>query len=256
VIRLLIPILLFSLLQDLAFAQETIGPEEAYLYRKGRYVYERMCVYCHGQRGKGDGEWSHDLKDRPRNFRMGVFKFRSTPTGYLPTDEDLTRTIRHGISGTAMPTFQTMSDTDIKAIIAYIKNLSYRWRDPKYHSEPIELPQPPDWFSNEEEKSARIDAGNTTFQTTCMPCHGTDGKGDGPSSSSLIDAWDHPIKPGNLTQKHHKSGDSIEDLYRTIALGLDGTPMIGYREIFKPNEIWELIAFIKSIESQENPYLE
>ena len=45
------------------------------LYMEGKYVYERNCIVCHGQRGDGAGEMSLQLLPKPRSFREGMFKF-------------------------------------------------------------------------------------------------------------------------------------------------------------------------------------
>ena len=55
-----------------------VGPNFE-LYNQGRYVYERNCLICHGDRGDGNGEVAKDLPLKPRSFREGWFKFRSTP---------------------------------------------------------------------------------------------------------------------------------------------------------------------------------
>ncbi|MGH7318661.1 MAG: cbb3-type cytochrome c oxidase subunit II, partial [Candidatus Rokuibacteriota bacterium] len=59
---------------------------------RGKEVYERRCVGCHGQNGDGNGPVATFLDPRPRDFRLGAFKFRTTPSGSLPTDGDLYRT--------------------------------------------------------------------------------------------------------------------------------------------------------------------
>jgi hypothetical protein len=43
------------------------------------------------------------LKPRPRDFTTGGYKIRTTETGSVPTDDDLVRTVRQGLYGTAMP---------------------------------------------------------------------------------------------------------------------------------------------------------
>ena len=51
--------------------------------------YRRYCVGCHGDLGDGNGENAVWLDPKPRDFQLAIFKCRSTPTGTLPTDEDL-----------------------------------------------------------------------------------------------------------------------------------------------------------------------
>ena len=77
-------------------------------------MYERQCVICHGRWGDGRGDMARGMIPRPRRFTAGVFKYRSTPSGFLPTDADLARTIRGGIAGTSMPVFAgVLSERDV-----------------------------------------------------------------------------------------------------------------------------------------------
>jgi hypothetical protein len=88
-------------------------PDRA-LQPQGRYVFQRNCAVCHGAFGDGRGEMGREIQPRPRDFNRGLFKYRSTPPGKLPTNEDLERTIRDGLAGTAMPMFQNLTDREIK----------------------------------------------------------------------------------------------------------------------------------------------
>src|SRR3990172_7977733 len=72
------------------------------LLARGRAVYEANCAVCHGERGDGAGHAAHMLSVQPRDFTRGLFKFRSTPSGVLPTDEDLLATVTRGLRWTAM----------------------------------------------------------------------------------------------------------------------------------------------------------
>lgn len=222
-----------------------------YLFFEGRDLYQSQCIHCHGQTGKGDGPWSVDLTaNRPRNFRSGVYKFRSTPVGYLPTDEDLYRTIRGGVTGTAMPAFRTLPDAKLEAVVAYIKSFSREWKKPERIGESVELPERPEWMTFLVARQGHVESGNRLFSLYCMACHGTEGKGDGPTALSLKDVWGHDIKPADLSAPHLKSGARSEDLFRTIALGLDGTPMVSFGQTLKEEEIWELVAFVESLKER------
>jgi mono/diheme cytochrome c family protein len=218
--------------------------QELHLYMKGRYVYQKHCVECHGATGRGNGPWAAELEVKPRNFRSGLFKFRSTAFGTQPVDADLRRTIRGGISGTAMPVFSQLHDEEVDALIVYLKNLSKAWKDPTLAANPIPLPEIPEWFSVPEQRKRHADAGAARFAIHCAVCHGPSGAGDGPGGKGLLDGWGNPIAPAVLAAPHHKSGDSPRDLYRTIATGLNGTPMIGFSGSLTEKEIWQLVAWI------------
>src|SRR6266542_3528022 len=52
-------------------------------------LYERHCAFCHGSEGRGDGPVAGRLPTPPADFTSGNFKLRSTPSGAMPTDDDL-----------------------------------------------------------------------------------------------------------------------------------------------------------------------
>ncbi|MCB1211458.1 MAG: cytochrome c, partial [Verrucomicrobiales bacterium] len=187
-------------------------------YLQGRQIFESQCAPCHGRTGRGDGEWAEGVTTKPRNFRKGIFKYRTTPMGFLPTTDDLLRTIRNGVSGTMMPTFNKLPDDDLRAAIAYVRGFSRKWDRAENFTDPIPPPPIPDWFSETEKRKVHAATGATTFQQFCFVCHGNGGKGDGPGSKGLLDVWENPIVPADLTQEHHHSGDSPADLFRTISL--------------------------------------
>ena len=91
-------------------------------------LYREHCAQCHGIVGNGAGPTSSFLNPYPRDFRLGKFKFKSTKLGQPPTDEDLRRTLLNGIPGSAMPSFRTLKQDEIDALIDYVKYLTIRGR--------------------------------------------------------------------------------------------------------------------------------
>ncbi len=62
--------------------------------KAGEAQYKRFCIGCHGPLGDGEGENSSWVDPKPRNFTLGIFKCRSTPSGTLPLDQCLTYATR------------------------------------------------------------------------------------------------------------------------------------------------------------------
>jgi len=216
-------------------------------YMQGRFLFERHCVVCHGPRGDGRGEMAEELDPRPRSFREGVFKFRSTPFGALPTDEDLRHTIRSGLSNTGMPMFGQFRDEDIEALVVYVKSFSRAWRQADRQAEPMAFPEKPEWFEDEAQLETRAARGGVHFAVHCASCHGPDGGGGGPAAEGLTDLWGHAAIPSDLRQPHLRDGSRPGDLYRILATGLNGTPMVSFEETLTPEERWEIVAWILSI---------
>lgn len=256
--RLLLGILVVIATPQLAAAEEPKHPEQYRAqkltapnrdsFRQGRFVYQRNCMVCHGRFGEGNGELVRDWDVQPRNFQKAQFKYRSTPYGKLPTNDDLTRTIRHGVSGSAMPVFQQLQDGEIEAVIEYLKFFSPVWKDEKNYAEPVELPEMPKWFSEEKVLKTKAAFGRVLFRETCAPCHGNEGAGDGVAAAGLQDNEGRAIRPADL-RLPWRSGPGPEDVYRTIMTGISGTPMMGFDGSITPAEVWQIVAHIVELKT-------
>ncbi len=191
-----------------------------------RGLFRKHCVACHGITGDGRGAAAALLAPYPRDFRRGTFKFKSTPAGFKPTREDLQQTLFHGIPGTAMPAFATLSNSqefseDIDALVEYVRFLAIRgeierrliaksireglelatdnplaqevatdvverWKISEH--EAASVPEPPSL--SDQDLIASIERGREWYAselTACVKCHGATGHGDGASQD--YDEW-------------------------------------------------------------------
>ncbi len=219
--------------------------------KAGAMDYRRYCVVCHGQLGDGNGEsaqWYDPTVNpaigfRPRDFTLGVFKCRSTPTGTLPTDEDLFNTIARGMDRSAMPPWNTFTKQERADLVAWIKHFSPRWQTEKPGAT-IQIPPEP------EVTPERVKAGQEVFaRVQCWKCHGVEGRGNGPSASTLQDDLGHAITPYNFTEATRpKCGSSDADIYKIFMTGLDGTPMPSFSDNIKPDEAWDLVFYLRTLQ--------
>ncbi|MEO1524076.1 MAG: cytochrome c [Planctomycetota bacterium] len=93
---------------------------------EGSGLYRKHCASCHGDTGNGRGVNAAVSNPYPRDYRLGIFKFKSTRRGAKPTRDDIARTIRHGIPGTTMVKIPELTDDDIDALTDYVIYLSLR----------------------------------------------------------------------------------------------------------------------------------
>ena len=232
----------------LCLALLTVGAsadEQAGNPDRGKAVYARYCVSCHGERGDGAGEYAPSTMPRPRDFRQGAFKWRSTPSGSLPLVSDLERTIREGVYWTTMPAWYPLSQRARLDVIAYIETFSPRWKT-EQPGAPLTIPPEP---SHTPESVAR---GRAVYDAQgCAKCHGDQGAGDGPSAKTLTDDWGDPNPPFDLTQGHMKGGVTGLDLYRVFMTGLNGTPMPSFADTIKQDEAWDLVHYMQSLGSRK-----
>ncbi len=83
-------------------------------------------MHCHGITGDGAGPTAAFLNPYPRDYRKGVYKFKSSKKGSKPTHEDLKMVLMEGIAGTAMPSFKLLPDQEVEALLHYVRYLTAR----------------------------------------------------------------------------------------------------------------------------------
>ncbi|MCH7658940.1 MAG: c-type cytochrome [Candidatus Marinimicrobia bacterium] len=201
----------------------------AFELSEGNKVYSIYCAACHGDLGDGNGPAAVGISPAPRDFTSGVYKFRSTPTGSLPTDEDLIKVVQWGIPGTWMPGWKgLLSEQEINNVVTYCKSFfpePRKWNNVEPISSLIESPPQPN-------SELLRDGEGFYLLFDCWQCHGFDGRGSGPSAKKLIDSNNRPIKPTNLTKNNYRAGFSPKDIRKTFLTGLSGSPMPSYKDIF------------------------
>lgn len=220
--------------------------------REGAAVYATYCAGCHGGNGDGRGPAAEMLIVKPRDFTKGIFKFRSTPSGQLPTNDDLYRTITQGAYGTSMPAWNLLSERERYAVIEFIKTFYPGWSE-RGPGTPIYIPNPPSWVGSPQ----AVARGAELYQMLeCAKCHGESGRGDGPSADSLDpDIWGNHQRPFNFTMGRLKGGPRVQDIYRTFMTGIGGTAMPSFADIFDEpdgenifkDDAWNLVSYVLSL---------
>ena len=209
----------------------------------GKALYTRYCAGCHGDDGDAQGENAQWIDPKPRDFTLATFKCRSTPSGSLPTDQDLYNSVERGFVTTNMPPWVALTPQNRINLVAYIKTFAPRWRTAKPGT-PITIPAEP---------TATIQSilhGRQLYQRLeCWKCHGPAGHGDGPSAHELTDSKDDPIRPYNFqTGSRFMCGTTNQDLYRIFMTGLDGSPMPSFADQLSPAEAWDLVHFLRTLQ--------
>jgi len=206
----------------------------------GKTTYHARCAVCHGLEGKGNGVKGSLFKIPPTDFSSGLFKFRST-VGNLPHDDDLYKTISRGLHGTGMLPWAGLTSVEKWQLVYYIKTFSDIFDDgevPEFLNIPLPISSKPQYLRE----------GKALYtQAKCYECHGHTGKGDGEKAGKLKDDWGRPIRPKNFGKDHLKRGSDLSDIYLTIAVGLNGTPMQSQAKVLTEDEMLAVAYYIQSI---------
>lgn len=245
--------------------------------KRGQQVYMKRCVQCHGVTGGGDGPAAEFLTPKPRDYRLGVFKFASTPYGSRPRRDDILRTVERGLIGTSMPGFKLLSRREIDDVVDYVLSLTHRGELEIYiANEAKSLGEIEDttyedaidtvrsrWRSARQKEilpftrqpeftMAMVEQGKQAFLTKgCAKCHGEDGRG---ASTEVVnmDDWGHPSRAADLTSGMLRGGSRPHDIYRRVAGGINGTRMPGNDTALKdePETLWNLVAYVLHVSNR------
>jgi len=258
---------------EIATERKNMSSEELYKFR---------CAVCHGEDGAGDGPAADYLYPRPRDFTLGMFKYKSSPGDLPPKDEDLLEAIATGVPGTSMPGWSAvLSDEQIDGLITLIKTfdiaavwapLDADWEefddDGRYTKADFRVITEDEPGDGQVGYSAEsVARGADIYEENCRKCHGIDGRGDITSGKFLEDDWGYRTWARDLT-KHWTwrtvgvTGDRgeagrntvIQSIYRRLSIGIPGTPMPAHRATEKGEEDaiglkdrWHVANFVYSL---------
>ncbi len=237
-------------------------------------LYDKKCSQCHGVGGDGKGPAAEFVMPRPRDFTRGTYKFRTTPSGQLPSDDDLFRSITNGVPGTSMPAWDMLTEEDRRGLVQHIKTFSSRFKEEQV---------PPSVNIGKAPPSSKeiVETGKKIYTDMgCANCHGLNGRGNGASVYSeengiftlgMANDWEDPIVPANFTKRWTwRGGSRVEDVRRAFATGLSGSPMPAFHgkdtfpvDASKSDEEkekqademgWALAHFISSLSPEKPEY--
>jgi mono/diheme cytochrome c family protein len=200
---------------------------------EGRKIYLKYgCAGCHGMGGGGgmgkpliDDEWRFGSDD-PTLFKL----------------------IRGEIPNQTMPNVigKAMTDEEVWKVLLYVRSVyagdasRINWTaPPPVSAEMLAAANQP--------TGDPVAAGKQIFTQICTPCHGAEGKGDGPASVAL------EPKPRNLTDPAYMAGLNDRYMFELISRGgiaVGKSPLMPAQTGLAAQDISNVIAYVKTLSEQ------
>ena len=198
--------------------------------------------------GDGNGESFPWVDPKPRDFQLGIFKCRSTPTGTLPTDQDLFDTIARGLDRSNMPQWSTFTKQERADLVAWVKHFSPRWVSEKPGT-PITIPPEPEVTRGAHQGGARCICPSAVLE---VPRRARPGQWTVRRNPSPMISAARSRLSTLLRERGQNAAIPISDIYRIFMTGLDGTPMPSFADNIKPDEAWDLVFYLRTFMPQNS----
>ena len=199
----------------------------------GRKLYLQYgCAACHGM-GGGGGMVKQIIDDE--------WKFGSD-------DKTLFKLVRGEIPEQTMPNAigKAMSDEEIWKVLVYVRSIyagdagRINWTAPPAVS-------PEKLAAVNQPSGDPLTAGKQIFSQICTPCHGPEGKGDGPAAAAL------DPKPRNLTDPGYMTSLDERYLFELVSRGgvaVGKSAMMPPQPTLAAQEIRNVVAYVKTLAPQ------
>ncbi len=232
--------------------------EQQAVLDRGLALFAKDCAACHGKKGRGGAKGVHTaaylLYPKPRDFSNGTFLLTSTEIG-LPSDDDLLKTLKYGMPGSAMPSWGHYGEDDLKALVAAVRHLAIEGQVSQLTSESglppdealtvahemldsgprVELPAKPE--------NIDLARGKEVYLEACASCHDPDGRGL--LKRDLKDEYGYPSFARDFTQGIFKGGSDDEAMAMRLVRGLPGSPMPG--KDYTPEDLWSVVRYVQTM---------
>jgi mono/diheme cytochrome c family protein len=194
-------------------AEATNAEEFAAELKRGTVLFAQDCAGCHGANGGSDAIVSQVLLPKPANLRASQFSVSL-----------LSRVLWDGVPGSGMPSWRSLPQTDLSALVTYVRTL---------HPVSIQDHATPESLSH----------GQALFQKNCAACHGV--RGDAKSAAALT------LMPAPTNFKEEQS--DMDYVLAVLRDGIPGTAMPPWKNQISESDRSALADFVRSLYNPVSP---
>ncbi|TNF99040.1 MAG: c-type cytochrome [Gammaproteobacteria bacterium] len=203
----------------IVFFSLILGTFAVFAAPDGKVLFDEHCVVCHRSSGEGS-----------LGLPLNKSKFKSL------SDQYLIKTIRNGRPGRVMPAFAALSDSQVDAIVDYLRE----WSDSESFSD-LDM-----------QVAGNIENGKHLYQRHCTECHGADGKSRGKGTGqSYSRKRNFKVVPPAIGNSGFLASASDSMLKNVITNGREGTQMDAYGKLgLSDQDINDIVVYLRNEQSR------
>jgi cytochrome c oxidase cbb3-type subunit I/II len=229
---------------------QAAGDDWATLFDSGKAAFTQKCLPCHGASGNGQGPYARQTVTRPANLNERISNFP-------PANPDAFHfwRVHDGVPGTAMPPWGlSLTDQTVWSIATYERSFvqgAIRTIDGGISDDEG------DQFDDQTHPTpgiagtrADFEKGKALYGLYCAQCHGAEGHGDGPTSSTTPGGYIVP-EPANFEESGHDFTNYGRWVWK-VTKGVETTNMPPWEEALSPNEIFLVVFYEQTFSNPED----
>jgi cytochrome c oxidase cbb3-type subunit I/II len=183
------------------------GGKDPAVIEHGAQLFRENCASCHGSSAHGDGAGGVGMLPRPTDLSAVDY---STPR--------LSHILWSGVPGSAMPRWNRLTATDLRAIVAYVHSI-----------EPDER--------RDASADSIVTQGQELYRKNCTGCHGVAASGDGPAAGAIAPG------PTNFHEERPSKARSLQ----VLKDGIPGTAMPSWEVQLSDVQREAVVAYLESL---------
>jgi cytochrome c oxidase cbb3-type subunit I/II len=229
------------------FGPADLGSQWAELFEEGKTLYAEKCLRCHGCSGNGQGPYARQTLTHPANLHERITNFPGQDYHFWRVSE--------GVPGTDMPpwgwsldetTRWKISTYEISFALGAVRTVDGEISDQEGDDFNDTTHIMPGIAGTEQD----FTQGKAIFELYCAQCHGSDGLGDGPASSTEPGGYITP-EPANFQE----SGEDFQNYGRwvwKVQEGVETTNMPPWKYVLSDEEIFRVIFYEQGFSTPED----
>jgi mono/diheme cytochrome c family protein len=202
---------------------------------RGKAIFVRECMVCHGDAGRGQGPYRAELQPGPPDFGDG---------GYADyTDADYYWRISEGVPWSAMPAWKLQyAEEDRWAVVHYIRTMFTQTEAPPPAPPEGEDFTYPDFYRTSARfpEDVSYERGQIVFLTHCAHCHGLAGDGQGWDGQYLNPQPADFREMAGMMMTPEAQGEHLAK----VTFGIQDTAMPPWGEFLPESQRWDVVKYL------------